>query len=167
MHPSAKSAPSTAKASAPVDKRVEWLGLWTTPTAVECTVVVGAPAVDVVDVGAVAVGAAVAGAAVVGVVLGATVPGWAPLADVAVAGATGVVAAGVVAAGVVAAGVVTAGAGELEVVLPCTRADPGIGIPKARSVLPVVLAAEAKAGLTAKQHAASPQKARARAQVKP
>jgi len=137
------------------------LGLRATPTTVvEWTVVVGTLAAGVVDVGTV-VG--------VGVAVGATVPGWAPPGGVAVAG---VVDAGVLATGVVEAGVVEAGeeagARVVEAVVPCTRADAGIGSPRARSILVWVLAAEAR-GLTARKHPrASPKAcARTRTQVKP
>jgi hypothetical protein len=140
LHPSASNAPSTAKVSAPVDRRVLWLGLCTTPTVVEWTVVEGRLTVGVVETGTVVVGAVVGvvlGTVAVGVVVGATVPGWAP-PTVAVAG-------------VVEAGLVLAGAGVVDVVMPCTRADAGIGIPRARSVPLVVLAPKAKLGLTARQ----------------
>jgi hypothetical protein len=139
----------------------------------EWTVVVGTLA-GVVDVGTVV-------GMVVGVAVGATVPGWAPPAGVAGTGVleavvfeAGVLEAGVVEAGVVEAGVVEAGeeAGVrvVDVVVPCTRADAGIGNPRARSVLVWVLAAEAR-GLTARQHTRASPKARAhthaRTRVKP
>lgn len=109
MQPRASSAPSIASASAPVDSRVLFgLALRATPT----TVVPGARAgVFVVGNATVGVVVAAGGTAVAGVVaVGATVPGWAPLE------------------GVVAAGVVVAGAGV--VVVPWTRADAGIEIPR-------------------------------------
>jgi hypothetical protein len=153
MHPSAKSAPRTAKASAPVDKPVARLGLRTAPTVVEWTVVVGAPTVGVVEAGTVVVGAVVVGAA-----LGATVPGWAPLAGVVV---VGVVVAGVV---VVDAGVVDAGAGVVDAVVPCTRAAAGIEIPRARSTLLAAVAPKDAVGVATRQHATTtPESAYARA----
>jgi hypothetical protein len=133
---------------------VLWLGLRTTPTVVEWTVVVGAPTVGVAEAGAVVVGAMA-----VGVARGATVPGWAPLA--------GVVVAGVLEAGVVDAGVVDAGAGVVNAVVPCTRADAGIGIPKARSVLLVAPAPKAAAGPAARQPATTAESTHARAGVRP
>ena len=102
---------------------VEWVSDGLVDVAVGGTVAVGAVAVG----GVVAVGALVAGA---------TVPGWAPLAGVVVVGVVAV-AVGVVAAGAVfAAGVVLVG------VVPCTRADAGIGMPKEFfvGVVPLVVA---------------------------
>jgi hypothetical protein len=152
-HASASSPPSTAKASAPVDRCVPWLGLWATATVVEWTGVVGTPAV----LGWVGVGAGVVGTVVVGVVAGATVPGWAPLAGVVVVGA-------------VEAGVVVAGAGVLEVVVPWTRAEAGMGIliPKARPVVVVVLAPKAAAGAAARtQHKVTTHRERAHMRAEP
>jgi hypothetical protein len=76
MQPSTSKAPSTASASAHVERCVLWLGLCTTPTAVDrVVVVVGAVASGVVGAGAVVLGTVVVGVVVVGVVVGATVPG--------------------------------------------------------------------------------------------
>lgn len=72
-----------------------------------------------------------------GVPLGATVPGWAPPAGVLVAG---VVAACALFAGAAVAGVVVA---------PCTRADAGIGSPRAELAWLVVDCVAATAGETA------------------
>jgi hypothetical protein len=100
-------------------------------------VVVGTPVLGGVVVAAL-------GVVVVGVALGATVPGWAPLA-----GVVGVVEAAVEAG--VEGGLVAAGAGVLAVVAACRWADAGIESPKARSVVPVVLAAKAAIGVASRQ----------------
>jgi hypothetical protein len=152
MHMSTSKAPSTAKASAPVERCVAWLGLWATTTVVEeWTVVVGAAVVGVP--GVVVVGG-VMGVLVVGPAPGATVPGWLPFA--------GGVAVGVIAVDVVVVDVVPAAGGVLEAVAPCTRADAGIGIPKARSVPLVLLAAQVAVGFASRQHTATPHRVRAR-----
>jgi hypothetical protein len=135
MQPSASSAPSSASASAPVDRRV---CLGPAPRAMPRTLVepepegpVGVAVLGTVTVGAVeAGGVAVGGTAVVGAeAVGATVPGCAP-------------EPGVVVAGVVAAGVVVAGA----VVVPWTRAVAGIGNVGVVEARPVVPAAGVPAG---------------------
>ncbi len=91
---------------------------------------------------------------VVEVELGATVPGWAPLA--------GVVLVGAVVAGTADAGAVVTGAGVVEPVVPWTRADAGIEMPKARSVVIVVLVAQAGAALANRLNITPKQRTRAR-----
>lgn len=91
---------------------------------------------------------------VVEVELGAIVPGWAPPA--------GVVLGGVVAAGTVDTGAVVAGAGVVEPVVPCTRADAGIDMRKAGSVVAFVLVAEAGAPVTSRLSITPKQRTRAR-----
>ncbi len=105
---------------------------WATPTSVVELVVEGLAGVVVegtATVGVVAVGGTVVAGAVVA---GATLPGWAPPA--------GVVVAGVVAAGVVVGGVACV---VLVGVVPWTRADAGIEIPKSFLAVVVLVVAPA------------------------
>ncbi len=152
-------APRMAKIKAPVEMWVGLLDLWATTTVLEWTVVPGAPAAGTgvveetvgVELGTVVV-------PVVEVELGAIVPGWAPLGAVVLVGE---IAAGVVDVApdgdVAAVGVVA-----VEAVVAWTRAEAGIEIPRARSVVIVVLVAEAGAALRRKARAMPEQRIRAR-----
>jgi hypothetical protein len=155
MHAKTSKAPRMTRSKAPVERCVGLLDLWTMTTVLEWVVVPGAPVVGEVAVdGTAGVVVGVGVVPIVEVELGATVPGWAPFA--------GVVLTGAVAAGTVDTGAVVAGAGVVEPVVVCTRADAGIEMPKARSVVIVVLVAEAGAALTSRLSIAPKQRARAR-----
>ncbi len=125
-----------ARSSAPVEKWVGLLEWWTTTTVLVWTVVVGAVVAGTVVVEVtVGVDVGIGVVPVAEVELGATVPGWAPFGAVVVP--VGVLAAGVDEVDGLVVAVVVA------VVVEWTRAEAGIEMPSAGSLVTEGLAAAA------------------------